>query len=52
MPVRDPGPAEMMTVQFVDSQKKVVSILEFEMGQVRPSKRRSSPRCFGQKGSW
>ncbi len=39
MPVRE-GPAEMITVEFVDADRKVVSTLEFQIGQVRPPKRR------------
>jgi hypothetical protein len=40
LPLRNPGPREMMTVQFVDEQKNVVSTLEFQMAGVRPPKRR------------
>ena len=49
MPVRNPGPPEIMTVRFVDSEKKVVSTLEFEMAQARPLKRRwgIAPRKAG-----
>lgn len=39
LPLPNPGPPEIMRVNFVDSEKKVVSTLEFEMGDVRPSKR-------------
>ena len=40
LPPPDTGPPEVMTVHFVDSDKRVVSTLEFEMGHARPPKRR------------
>ncbi len=40
MILHDPGPPEIMTVQFVNSEMKVVSTLEFQMAQVRPRQRR------------
>ncbi len=38
LPMPDEAP-EIMTVQFVGADKKVVSTLEFQMGQACPRKR-------------
>ena len=42
LPPADTGPPEVMTLHFVDADRKVTSTLKFEMGQSRPSRRRWS----------
>ena len=37
LPVAGPGPPEIMTISFVDSEKKVVDTLEIKMAPVRPA---------------
>jgi len=50
LPLPDPGPPEVLTLNFVDSQMKVVDTLEFKLGQTRPSDRRRwrSQSSFGK----
>jgi hypothetical protein len=53
LPLPDPGPPEVLTLEFVDSQMKVVETREFPLGQVRPSNRRRWRAGRGPgKGGW